>query len=57
MQARRLHRFVIPLALLLSVVSAAAPQITLPNQKDSLKFAVIGDSGTGSKSQSPMNSS
>jgi predicted phosphodiesterase len=51
MQARRLHRFVIPLALLLSVVSAAAPQITLPNQKDSLKFAVIGDSGTGSKSQ------
>ena len=51
MQARRLQHLVIPLALFCAVVSAAAPQITLPNQKDSLKFAVIGDSGTGSKPQ------
>ncbi len=52
MQARRLPHVIVPLALLCVVVSAAAPpQITLPNQKDSLKFAVIGDSGTGSKSQ------
>src|SRR5262245_11305327 len=51
MHARRLSHVVIPLALLCAVVSAAAPQITLPNQKDSLKFAVIGDSGTGTKPQ------
>jgi hypothetical protein len=29
----------------------AAPSITLPNQPDSVKFAIIGDSGTGSESQ------
>src|SRR5215510_84866 len=54
MLAGRLPRFVIPLGMLLSAVAAAAPQITLPNQKDSLKFAVIGDSGTCSKSQCPI---
>jgi len=51
MPARRLQHLVILIALLFSVVSSGAPQITLPNQKDSLKFAIIGDSGTGSKAQ------
>ena len=48
------HR--IRFALLGAVVAAAmsvvsAQDITLPNAKDSVKFAVIGDSGTGSSSQ------
>src|SRR5262245_11471034 len=52
MQPRRLPCLLIPIALFVSVVAAVAPpQISLPNQADSLKFAVIGDSGTGSKSQ------
>jgi predicted MPP superfamily phosphohydrolase len=51
MHARRIQRLLVLLALVISVVSAAAIDLTLPNQKDSLKFAVIGDSGTGSKSQ------
>jgi predicted phosphodiesterase len=51
MPARRLQHLVILIALLFSVVPSGAPQITLPNQKDSLKFAIIGDSGTGSKAQ------
>ena len=45
------RRIFVPLLLFVSVVSAAALDITLPNQKDSLKFAVIGDSGTGAKAQ------
>jgi hypothetical protein len=32
-------------------VGAIAQDLTLPNQKDSLKFAVIGDSGTGNSDQ------
>src|SRR5687767_3461931 len=32
-------------------VGAFAQDLTLPNQKDSLKFAVIGDSGTGNSDQ------
>src|SRR6266516_1882623 len=45
-------RFVIAAALLLGVVGAPSAQdVTLPNQPDSLKFAIIGDSGTGSSSQ------
>jgi len=51
MPVRRVQRLLVPLALVVSVVSAAAIDLTLPNQKDSLKFAIIGDSGTGSKSQ------
>jgi len=51
MPARRLQHLVILIALLFSAVPSGAPQITLPNQKDSLKFAIIGDSGTGSKAQ------
>src|SRR5204862_6104115 len=49
----RLHtRFVIALALLVGAIGApAAQELSLPNQPDSLKFAVIGDSGTGSSSQ------
>ena len=40
--------------LLIAAASAAAlavPAITLPNAADSVKFAVIGDSGTGGSSQ------
>ena len=45
-------RFVLAFALLLGLVGAPAAQdLTLPNQPDSLKFAIIGDSGTGSSSQ------
>jgi len=36
---------------LLFVSSAAAQDLTLPNKKDSLHFAVIGDSGTGGSAQ------
>jgi hypothetical protein len=43
---------VIALALLVGAVGAPAAQdVSLPNQPDSLKFAIIGDSGTGSSSQ------
>jgi predicted phosphodiesterase len=52
MYQRPKFRFVIAFALLLCVNGAPAAQdITLPNQPDSLKFAIIGDSGTGSSSQ------
>ena len=40
----------VPLALAL-VSLVAAQDITLPNAADDLKFAIIGDSGTGSSSQ------
>jgi len=43
---------VIALALLVGLIRAPAAQdVSLPNQPDSLKFAIIGDSGTGSSSQ------
>jgi predicted phosphodiesterase len=52
MHSRPLFRFVIVAALLLGGLGAPAAQdVTLPNQPDSLKFAIIGDSGTGSSSQ------
>jgi 3',5'-cyclic AMP phosphodiesterase CpdA len=41
-------------ALMLFVAGAAAPiaqDVALPNKSDSLKFAIIGDSGTGSSAQ------
>jgi len=45
-------RFIAPLALAAAaVITAAAQELTLPNAKDSLKIAVIGDSGTGSSAQ------
>jgi predicted phosphodiesterase len=43
---------VIALALLVGAIGAPAAQdVSLPNQPDSVKFAIIGDSGTGSSSQ------
>ena len=52
MHSRSLFRFVIAAALLLGTIGAPAAQdVMLPNQSDSLKFAIIGDSGTGSSSQ------
>jgi hypothetical protein len=50
MQSRRFSRFVLPLALVFASL-VAAQDITLPNAADDLKFAIIGDSGTGSSSQ------
>jgi predicted phosphodiesterase len=52
MHSRSHTRFVIALALLFGAIGALAAQdVSLPNQPDSLKFAIIGDSGTGSSSQ------
>ena len=50
---RRQHsRFIVACAVVLgSLCALGAQDITLPNQKDSLKFAVIGDSGTGGSAQ------
>jgi predicted MPP superfamily phosphohydrolase len=47
----RQSRLITFLALVLASAALAAQQITLPNQPDSLKFAVIGDSGTGESAQ------
>jgi predicted phosphodiesterase len=52
MHSRSHTRFVIALALFVGAIGAPAAQdVSLPNQPDSLKFAIIGDSGTGSSSQ------
>lgn len=52
MRARLFPKSLVPLVVAVATVSAlAAPNVTLPNAKDSLKFAIIGDSGTGSSSQ------
>ena len=52
MHSRSLTRFVIALALFVGAIGAPTAQdVSLPNQPDSLKFAIIGDSGTGSSSQ------
>ncbi len=52
MHSRSHTRFVIALALSVGAIGAPAAQdVSLPNQPDSLKFAIIGDSGTGSSSQ------
>jgi hypothetical protein len=52
MHPRRFLRAVAPLVLAAaSLGTLAAQDVTLPNKPDSLKFAIIGDSGTGSKSQ------
>jgi len=47
------HRLPLAIVALTAVVaaSALAQDLTLPNQNDSLKFAVIGDSGTGNADQ------
>src|SRR5262245_50028667 len=45
-------RVIAPLALAAAaVITAAAQELTLPNAKDALKIAVIGDSGPGSSAQ------
>src|SRR5437016_5085717 len=52
MHPRRSLRALVPLAVLAAAAAFAADiTITLPNRPDSLKFAIIGDSGTGSDSQ------
>jgi len=52
MHARQSPRVPVVLALIVASLGALAAQgVTLPNQPDSLKFAIIGDSGTGSESQ------
>jgi predicted MPP superfamily phosphohydrolase len=54
MHPRRFLRAFAPLVLVAASLGALAAQgltLTLPNKPDSLKFAIIGDSGTGSKSQ------
>src|SRR5829696_7314603 len=52
MHPRRFSRVLAPLVLAaVSFAALAAQDITLPNKPDSLKFAIIGDSGTGSKTQ------
>ncbi len=54
MHTRPHFRFIASLALVvasLGVLTAQDIPLTVPNQPDSLKFAVIGDSGTGSSSQ------
>jgi hypothetical protein len=48
---RRLHLFAVAVALCLAAVWLPAADILLPNRPDSTKFAVIGDSGSGSKKQ------
>ncbi len=50
MHPRRFQQYVVPLALAFASL-VAAQDITLPNAADDLKFAIIGDSGTGSSSQ------
>jgi predicted MPP superfamily phosphohydrolase len=50
MRSRRLHFSIVALSLLLGS-GLLAQQITLPNKPDSLKFAVIGDTGTGDQHQ------
>ena len=54
MHTRPHFRFIASLALVvtsLGVLTAQDIPLTVPNQPDSLKFAVIGDSGTGSSAQ------
>jgi hypothetical protein len=51
MQSRQSFRTIAAAACVVAGAGLLAQSITLPNQKDSLKFAIIGDSGTGSQSQ------
>lgn len=51
MDSPRQRRVNVTLAAVCAGLAAIAAQSRLPNQEDSLKFAVIGDSGTGSSSQ------
>ena len=52
MHPRQFFRALAPLVLVVAgLATLAAQDVTLPNKPDSLKFAIIGDSGTGSKTQ------
>jgi hypothetical protein len=45
-------RLIASLVLFAAAIAAPSAQdVTLPNEKDSLKFAIIGDSGTGNSAQ------
>jgi predicted phosphodiesterase len=46
-----MRRLLATVVVVASVVSAHAQNLTLPNKKDSIKFLVIGDSGTGGGAQ------
>ena len=47
-----MRRLSATMLLVAGVVSAhAQPQVTLPNKKGTVKFAVIGDAGTGGSAQ------
>jgi len=48
---RSWRSFVFAVALAVGCTSLAAQEITLPNKSDSLRFAIIGDSGTGDANQ------
>ena len=48
---RRLHLSIAALTIVLAGSVLAQPPLTLPNAGDSLKFGVIGDTGTGDKHQ------
>jgi hypothetical protein len=48
---RPVPTFAVLIAAVLAVHVATAQQLTLPNQKDSVHFAVIGDTGTGGTDQ------
>ena len=48
---RRSFSFVLMLLVLAVPALLAAQDLTLPMKKDSIKFAVIGDTGTGDKHQ------
>ena len=52
MQPRPVSRAIVSLAAMLAgIVALSAQEITLPGKPDSVKIAIIGDSGTGSSSQ------
>jgi hypothetical protein len=52
--ARRVFPFAVVLALALIAVPIAALRVVLPNAEGSLKFAVIGDGGTGGSGQAAV---
>ena len=47
--SRRIQGSIVALSLAVASVVIAQPALTLPNKPDSLKFGVIGDTGTGDK--------
>jgi len=49
-----MRRLIVLLAFLVAALPAAAQELRLPNKEGSVKFAVIGDSGTGDKNQNAV---